>query len=54
MFRKLYNWTLHWAGSRYAEPGLLSEKERNLLCFYRYLARSLAGRSLARVAETAR
>ncbi|MDO8983954.1 YqaA family protein [Cypionkella sp.] len=22
MFRKLYNWTLHWAGSRYAEPAM--------------------------------
>ncbi len=27
--------------SRFAEPGLLSEKERNLLCFYRYLSRQL-------------
>lgn len=22
MFRKLYDWTLHWAGSRYAEPAM--------------------------------
>jgi phenylpropionate dioxygenase-like ring-hydroxylating dioxygenase large terminal subunit len=29
--------------SRFAAPGLLSEKERNLLCFYRYLYRKLAG-----------
>lgn len=28
--------------SRFAEPGLLSEKERNLLCFYRYLQRMLS------------
>jgi len=29
--------------SRFAAPGLLSEKERNLLCFYRYLYRKLGG-----------